>query len=117
MRATNVAASAKESPSSRRTFTWTPADEIAPSHSSRRSAVNALHNVSTTSALVTEPLQLRGHVHLGPGVERARRHHLGRDAHPQSFLQTLFHGFRKRRERRRIAIAHHRDDQLVAPVA
>src|SRR4029077_16233292 len=83
----------------------------------RRSSVNAFDNVSTVSAFITEPLQLRGHVDLGPRVERARYDHLDPDAHTEAVLEPGLHRGRDRRERGRVAVAHDRELQLVAAVA
>src|SRR4029453_2120512 len=119
IRSTIASGSAKLSPSSRRILTCTPLAANAPSQTLRRSGVNALQRVSTTptrpglSALITESLQLGGHVHLGPCIELSGPDHIGGDAHAETLLEPLLDRGGDRRELVRVAVAGHRDDELV----
>src|SRR3954464_9827441 len=104
MRPTSASGSVNVSRSSRRTFTCTPVDEIAPSHFARRSTVNAFERVSTTSALIAEPLQLGRDPDLGPVVERTGNHDVGCDPHAQPLLEPRLDRVRDRLELRGIPL-------------
>src|SRR5437763_5384044 len=120
MRSIIASGPAKLSPSSRRILTCTPLASSAPSQIPRRSGVNALQRVSITptgaerSAFITEPLQLGRHVHLGPRIECAAPDHLGGDAHAETLFEPLLDRAGDGRELGGVAVAGHRDDELVA---